>query len=66
MLPSLNYLDDWTPWRLGKSETDLTAPLRAMRIVDGTSRLVRARRSPSTPTEIGEEAFGYQHAERRR
>lgn len=56
MAPSLAFLG-----RLGLREalTQKAAPLRAMRIVDATARLVRSPTVTFRAAEIGEEAFGY-------
>ncbi|MGB8817128.1 MAG: UbiH/UbiF family hydroxylase [Rhizobiaceae bacterium] len=56
MMPSIRFLDS-----LGVFEelTPAAAPLRAMRIVDGTSRLVRSRPVTFRASEISEDAFGY-------
>lgn len=56
MLPSIRLLDSLGVWERLKPAA---APLRAMRIVDGTSRLVRARPVTFHSTEIDEDAFGY-------
>ncbi len=56
MLPSIRLLDSLGVWEKLKPDA---APLRSMRIVDGTSRLIRARPVTFHSTEIDEEAFGY-------
>jgi 2-octaprenyl-6-methoxyphenol hydroxylase len=56
MVPSINYLKDLGVWELLSSQT---APLRSMRIVDGTNHLIRARTVTFHATEIGEQAFGW-------
>jgi 2-octaprenyl-6-methoxyphenol hydroxylase len=56
MMPSLAFLK-----QLGLFDalTEEAAPLRSMRIVDGTSRLVRSPTVTFRASEIGEDAFGY-------
>jgi 2-octaprenyl-6-methoxyphenol hydroxylase len=56
MTPSLSFLRE-----LGLFEAlvETAAPLRAMRIIDGTSRLVRSPTVTFRASEIGEDAFGY-------
>ncbi|MEX0406666.1 UbiH/UbiF family hydroxylase [Aquibium sp. LZ166] len=56
MMPSLKFLDG-----LGLKDAVLAhgAPLRAMRIVDATRRLLRSRPVSFHASEIGEEAFGW-------
>ncbi|MFC3645341.1 UbiH/UbiF family hydroxylase [Aquibium oceanicum] len=56
MMPSLAFLDD-----LGLKDAVLAhgAPLRAMRIVDATRRLLRSRPVSFHASEIGEDAFGW-------
>jgi 2-octaprenyl-6-methoxyphenol hydroxylase len=56
MMPSLAFLKE-----LGLFDrlVEDAAPLRAMRIVDGTSRLVRGPAVTFRASEIGEAAFGY-------
>ncbi len=56
MLPSIRLLESLGVWANLK---DKAAPLRVMRIVDGTSRLVRSRPVTFRSTEIDEDAFGY-------
>ena len=55
MRPALGYLD-----RLGvlPDVADMSAPLRAMRIVDATSRLLRGPVVTFRASEIGEDSFG--------
>jgi 2-octaprenyl-6-methoxyphenol hydroxylase len=55
MLPALNYLADIG---MPPFPPDLTAPLSAMRIIDGTSRLIRSAPVTFRASEIGEAAFG--------
>ncbi|MBN9065679.1 MAG: UbiH/UbiF family hydroxylase [Rhizobiales bacterium] len=56
MMPSLAFLKEFGLFdALAKGG----APLRAMRIVDGTSRLVRSPTVTFRASEIGEAAFGY-------
>lgn len=55
MLPALNYLEELG---LPPFPADLTAPLSAMRIVDGTNRLIRSAPVTFRASEIGEAAFG--------
>ncbi|MDN5926893.1 MAG: UbiH/UbiF family hydroxylase [Hyphomicrobiales bacterium] len=56
MMPSLAFLKELG---LFDALTESAAPLRAMRIVDGTSRLVRSPTVTFRASEIGETAFGY-------
>jgi 2-octaprenyl-6-methoxyphenol hydroxylase len=56
MMPSLAFLKEF---RLFDTLAEGAAPLRAMRIVDGTSRLVRSPTVTFRASEIGEAAFGY-------
>jgi 2-octaprenyl-6-methoxyphenol hydroxylase len=56
MMPSLAFLKELG---LFDALTERAAPLRAMRIVDGTSRLVRSPTVTFRASEIGETAFGY-------
>lgn len=55
MMPAMAFLD-----RLGVAEgfSNDAAPLKVMRIVDATSRLVRGPPATFRANEIGEEAFG--------
>jgi 2-octaprenyl-6-methoxyphenol hydroxylase len=55
MLPALNYLGDIG---LPPFPPETTAPLSAMRIIDGTSRLIRSAPVTFRASEIGEAAFG--------
>jgi 2-octaprenyl-6-methoxyphenol hydroxylase len=55
MLPALNYL---TGIGLPPFPPELTAPLSVMRIVDGTSRLIRSAPVTFRASEIGEASFG--------
>jgi 2-octaprenyl-6-methoxyphenol hydroxylase len=56
MTPSMAFLKE-----LGLFEdlTEKAAPLKAMRIIDATSRLIRSPTVTFRANEIGEEAFGY-------
>jgi 2-octaprenyl-6-methoxyphenol hydroxylase len=56
MMPSLAFLDELGLFDVLVKEA---APLVAMRIVDGTSRLVRSPTVTFRASEIGEQAFGY-------
>ena len=56
MMPSLAFLKEFG---LFDALAEGAAPLRAMRIVDGTSRLVRSPTVTFRASEIGEAAFGY-------
>lgn len=56
MMPSIKLLYSLGVWPAIKTHA---APLAAMRIVDGTSRLVRSRPVTFHAAEIGEEAFGW-------
>ena len=56
MMPSIKLLERLGVWDEVKS---LAAPLASMRIVDGTSRLVRSRPVTFHAAEIEEEAFGW-------
>lgn len=56
MAPSLRMLDALGVWQGLKP---LSAPLRKMRIIDGTKRLLRAPTVTFHASEIDEEAFGY-------
>jgi 2-octaprenyl-6-methoxyphenol hydroxylase len=56
MMPSIRFLESIGVWQeLNQS----ASPLRAMRIIDGTSRLIRSRPVTFYAAEIKEEAFGY-------
>ena len=56
MAPALSFLESLG---IGDELADKAAPLKAMRIVDGTSRLVRGPVVTFRAAEIGEAAFGY-------
>ena len=56
MMPSIHMLQSLGVW---DHLSATAAPLRAMRIVDGTSRLVRSRPVTFRASEVGEDAFGY-------
>jgi len=55
MLPALDYLEELG---LPPFPAEQTAPLSAMRIVDGTTRLIRSAPVTFRASEIGETAFG--------
>ena len=54
--PTIENLRAWGVWDRIEAET---APLRTMRIIDGSRRLVRAPTVTFDAAEIGEEAFGH-------
>ncbi len=56
MMPSLGVLKEFG---LFDEVVEHSAPLRTMRIIDATSRLVRSPPVTFRASEIGEEAFGY-------
>lgn len=56
MVPSIRLLERLGVWEQLKSHA---APLASMRIIDGTSRLVRSRPVTFHAAEIGEDAFGW-------
>jgi 2-octaprenyl-6-methoxyphenol hydroxylase len=56
MMPAVHFLDRLGVWQ--GIEPD-AAPLQAMRIIDGTNRLLRARPVTFQAGEIGEAAFGW-------
>lgn len=56
MVPSVRFLTELGIWEKVEQSA---APLRAMRIIDATSRLLRARPVTFNATEIDEEAFGW-------
>lgn len=56
MMPSIRLLDSLGVWQGLQTQA---APLRSMRIIDGTNRLVRARPVTFRAAEIGEDAFGW-------
>lgn len=53
---SIRFLDRLALWEKLKSET---TPLKSMRIVDGTHRLLRAPTTTFRSVEVGLDAFGY-------
>src|ERR671923_2245451 len=53
---SINALETLGVWRFCQ---DRAAPLRVMRIIDDTKRLLRAREVCFAASEIGLDAFGY-------
>jgi 2-octaprenyl-6-methoxyphenol hydroxylase len=55
-MPSIDILESLGLWEAVKP---LTAPLRTMRLIDGSQRLVRAPLTDFKASEIGLEAFGY-------
>ena len=56
MAPAVSMLKSLGVWPQIEPQA---APLRAMRIIDGTSRLIRAQPVTFQASEIGEEAFGW-------
>lgn len=56
MMPSIKLLEKLGVWDAIKHHA---APLASMRIIDGTTRLVRSRPVTFHAAEIGEEAFGW-------
>ncbi len=56
MMPSIRMLERMGVWQICDPSA---APLRTMRLVDGTKRLIRAPLTEFHATEIGESAFGY-------
>lgn len=56
MMPAVRFLQKMGVWSHIEPHA---APLRTMRIVDGTSRLIRGTTVTFQASEIGEEAFGY-------
>ncbi len=56
MMPSIQLLQNLGIW---DDLAPSAAPLRAMRIVDGTSRLVRSQPVTFRASEVGEDAFGF-------
>ena len=56
MMPSIALLDRLGVWQAAEESA---APLRSMRILDGTSRLLRAPTVTFQASELGLEAFGY-------
>jgi len=66
MMPAIHQLESLSPSNEGKAYPTLwsqlqseAAPLARLRIIDATSRLVRAPTLTFHATEIGEKAFGY-------
>lgn len=56
MMPGIRMLRDYGAWDALNADA---TPMRTMRIVDGTNRLIRAPLVTFESQEIGEEAFGY-------
>ncbi len=56
MMPGLDLL---APFELKEAVRKDSAPLKAMRIIDGSSRLIRSPTVTFRAEEIGEDAFGY-------
>ena len=56
MVPAIHLLERLGVWDAIKP---YAAPLRAMQIIDGTNRLIRALPVTFQASEIGEEAFGW-------
>jgi len=56
MMPAIRQLEELDLWQQLQSES---APLKTLRIMDATSRLLRASPLTFHASEIGEEAFGY-------
>jgi len=56
MMPSIAFLERHNLWNAEKMEA---APLRVMRIIDGTNRLIRSPAVEFPASEIGEYAFAY-------
>jgi 2-octaprenyl-6-methoxyphenol hydroxylase len=56
MMPAVQFLERIYVWERIKPDA---APLQAMRIIDGTNRLLRARPVTFQASEIGEAAFGW-------
>ncbi|MEX3008948.1 UbiH/UbiF family hydroxylase [Hoeflea sp. TYP-13] len=56
MMPSMELLERLGIW---PTVRDVAAPLRSMRIIDGTSRLIRAPTVTFHASELDIEAFGY-------
>ena len=56
MMPSLKLLEDLGVWERVR---DVAAPLRSMRIIDGTTRLIRAPTVTFHASELEIDAFGY-------
>ena len=56
LMPAIDMLDRLGVWEAIKP---LTAPLRTMRLIDGSKRLIRAPLTDFNAGEIGQEAFGY-------
>ncbi len=62
LMPSVNMLEAFGIWA---DCFPYAAPLRTMRLIDGTRRLVRAPLTDFKATELGLEAFGYNVANER-
>lgn len=56
MMPAIHFLEKLGVW---SKVAEHAAPLNSMRIVDGTSRLIRGSTVMFRASEIGEDAFGY-------
>ena len=56
LMPSINMLEELNVWEAIKPKT---APLKTMRLIDGSKRLVRAPVTDFRATEMELEAFGY-------
>lgn len=56
LMPTIERLEAYGVWPMAKSKT---APLRTMRLIDGTKRLLRARPISFEAGELGVDAFGY-------
>lgn len=56
MMPSVRFLDELGLWQ---TISETASPLRVMRIIDDTDRLLRSPPLTFRAQEIGEEAFGY-------
>lgn len=56
MMPAIAFLGNLCSWEALRQQA---APLRAMRIIDGTKRLIRSPTVEFRAADIGEAAFGY-------
>ena len=56
LMPSVDFLKSLALW---DGLQDLSAPLRTMRMIDATKRLIRAPLTDFKSAELGLEAFGY-------
>ena len=56
LMPSIEFLEKLGVWEVCKPHS---APLRTMRLVDGTKRLIRAPLTDFKAAELALEAFGY-------